>query len=100
MALNLATLNVKRLKDSDKCARLLAELSNLRVNITVVQETHFIGAADCRVLEKDFAVFSAYGCRNSAGVFLQVGRRLDADVNVYFAGDEGQLFEADVASWS
>ena len=38
------------------------------------------------MLEKDFAVFSAYGCRNSAGVSLLVGRSLYADINFVFAG--------------
>ncbi len=68
MALNLATLNVRGLRDSTKCARLFVELKNLGLNVTAVQETHFICAADYRVLEKDFAVSSAYGSRNSAGV--------------------------------
>ena len=85
------------MRDSSKCARLLAELKNLRVDIAAVQETHFICAADCRVLENDFNVFSAYGSRTSVGVSLQVGRSLDADVNVVFAGDGGRLVVADVA---
>ena len=96
MALNLAPLNVRGLRDSGKCEHLLTELSNHVVNVAAVQETHFICAADCRVLEKNFAVFSAYGSRNSAGVSLLVGRSLDVDVNVFFAGDEGRLIVADV----
>ena len=32
MALNLATLNVRGLRDSSKCARLLGELKNLSVD--------------------------------------------------------------------
>ena len=52
MTLNLATLNVRGLRDSSKCARLLAELKNLILIVTAVQETHFVCAADCRVLEK------------------------------------------------
>ena len=101
MAINLATLNVKGLKYSSKCARLLSELKNVSVDVAAVQETHFICAADCRVLENDFNVFSAYGSHTSVGVSLLVGRSLDADVNVVFAGDGGQLVVADVAvkSW-
>ena len=57
MALNLATLNVRGLRDSSKCARLLGELKTLGVDVAAVQETHFICGADCRVLEKDFNVF-------------------------------------------
>ena len=84
-------------RDSSKCARLLAELKNHRVNATAVQETHFICAEDCRVLENDFNVFSAYSSRCSDGVFLLVGRSLDADVGVVFAVDRGRLVAADVA---
>ena len=90
MALNFATLNVRGLRDSSQCAHLLAELKNLRVDVAAVQETHLIFAADCRVLEKDFAVFLAYGSRNSTGVTLLVGRSLDADVKVVLAADEGR----------
>ena len=59
--------------------------------------THFTCGADCRVLESDFNVFSAYSSRTSVGVSLLVGRSLDADVDVVFAGDGGQLVVADVA---
>ena len=85
MALNLATLNVRGLRDSSKCARLLGELKNLRVDVTAVQETHFICGADYWMLENDFNVFSAYGSRSSAGVSLLVGHSLDVDV--VFASD-------------
>ena len=47
-----------------------------------------------RVLESDFNVFSAYGSRTSVGVSLLVGRSLDADVDVVFAGDGGRLVVA------
>ena len=96
MTLNFATLNVRGLRDSSKCARLLAKLKNLRVHVAAVQETHFICAADCWVLENDFNVFSAYGSRGSAGVSLLVGHSLDADVDVVFAGDGGRLVVVNV----
>ena len=83
MALNVASLNVRRLRDSIKCARLLGELKNLSVNVAAVQGTHFPCNADCRVLENDFNVFSAYGSHVSAGFS--------------FAGDGGWLVVADVA---
>ena len=95
MALNLASLNVRGLRDSSKCARLLGELKKLCVDVAAVQETHFTCDADCRVLENDFNVFSAYGSQVSAGVSLLVGRSLYADV--VFAGDGGRLVVADVA---
>ena len=97
MALNLATLNVRRLRDSNKCARLLAELKTLSIDVAAVQETHLIFDADCRVLENDFNVFSAYGSRSSAGVSLLVGCSLDVDVDVVFAGDGDRLVVVDVA---
>ena len=96
MALNFATLNVRGLRNSNKCARLLADSKPQRI-VAAVQETHFICAADSRVLENDFNVFSAYGSRSSTGVSLLVGRSLDADVDVVFAGDEGRFIVVDVA---
>ena len=87
MALNLATLNVRVLRDPGKCTRLLGE--TLGVDVAAVQETHFTCGADCRVLKSDFNVFSAYGSRTSIGVSLLVGRSLDADIDVVFAGDGG-----------
>ena len=95
MALNLATLNVRGLRDPGNCTRLLGELKTLGVDVAAVQETHFTCGADCRVLESDFSVFSAYGSRTSVGVSLLVGRSLDVDV--VFAGDGGRLVVADVA---
>ena len=62
-----------------------------------MQETHFVCVVDCRVLENDFVVFSAYGSRSSAWVSLLIRRSFDADVDVVFAGDKGRLVVADVA---
>ena len=39
MTLNPAMLNVRELRDSSICARLLAELKNLNLNVAAVQET-------------------------------------------------------------
>ena len=97
MALNLARWNVRGLRDSSKCTCLLDELKNLSVDVATVLETNFICAADRRILENDFNVFSAYGSRSSAGVSLLVGRSLDADVDVVFSGGGGRLVVADVA---
>ena len=49
------------------------------------------------MLESDFNVFSAYDSRIRTGVSLLVGRSLDADVDVVFAGDGGRLVVVDVA---
>ena len=65
--------------------------------VAAVQETHSTCETDCRVLESDFVVYSAFGSRLSTGVSLLVGRSLDAIVNVVFAGDWGRLLMADVA---
>ena len=89
MALNVASLNARGLRHASKCAHLLAELSNLCVNVAAVQETHLTCEADCRVLEDDFVVFSAFGSHLSAGVSLLVGCSLDAIVNLVFAGYGG-----------
>ena len=97
MTLNLASLNVRGLRDSSRSTRLLGELKNLGVDVGEVQETHFTCGADFRVLESDFNVFSAYGSCTSAGVSLLVGPSLDADVDVAFASDRGRLVVADVA---
>ena len=97
MALNVASLNARGLRDASKCAHLLAELSNLCVHVAAVQETHFTCEADCRVLENDFVVYLAFGSHLSAGVSLLVGRSLYAIVNVAFAGDGDRLLVADVA---
>ena len=97
MALNLATLNLRGLRDPSKCTRLLGELKNLGVDVAAVQETNFTCGVDCRELESDFNVFSAYGSRISVGVSLLIGRSLDADVDVVFAGGRGRLVVADVA---
>ena len=97
MALNIASLNARGLRDASRCAHLLSDLSNLCVDVAAMQETHFICKADCRVLENDFVVYSAFGSRLSAGVSLLVRRSLDAIVDVVFAGDRGRLLVADVA---
>ena len=95
-ALNLATLNVRGLRDSSKCTRLLGELKYLCVDVAAVQETHFTCGADCHVLESGFNIFSAYGSCISAGVSLLIERSLGADVDI-FAGDRDRLVVADVA---
>ena len=97
MALNIVSLNARKLRDASKCARLLAELSNLCVDVAAVQETHFTCEMDCWALEDDFVVFSASGSHWSTGVSLLVGYSLDAIVNLVFAGDSGQLVVADFA---
>ena len=97
MTLNLTSVNIKGVRNPSKCAHLVGELSNLCVDVVTVQETHFICAADSRVLENDFVFFSAYGSRCSVGVSLLVGCTLDAKVNLVFVGDGGQLIVADVA---
>ena len=97
MALNVASLNARGLRDASKCAHLLSDLLNLCVDVTAVQETHFICEADCRVLKNDFVVYSAFSSHLSAGVSLLVGYSFDATVDVVFAGDRGRLLVADVA---
>ena len=97
MALNLANLNTRRLRDLSKCARLLGELLNFSVDVGAVQETYFTSAVDCRVLEGDNVVLSTYGSSSSVGIFLPIGRSYNTDVNLVLADDGCRLFVADVA---
>ena len=103
MALNLATLNVRGLRDPSKCGHLLGELLNLSVaavqdtQVAAVQDTPFICTADSWVLENDYVVLSAYSSHSSIGVSLLIGHSLNADVNLVLADDEGWLIVADVA---
>ena len=94
MTLNIASCNMRGLRDPSKCAHLLCELSNISVDVVAVQETHFICTKDCQVLEGDFVVFSAF-C--SPGFSLLGGCSLNVIVNLVFANDVGRLVVADVA---
>ena len=87
MTLNVASLNVRRLRDPSKCARLLGEFSNFCVNVAAMQETHFTYTEDCRVLEGDFVVFSAFGSCCIAEVSLLVGCSLNAIVSLILADE-------------
>ena len=84
MALNHVALNARALRGPSMCAHLLCELSNLSVDVSAVQETHFTCNADCRVL-------------SSVEVSLLIERGLNADVNLILSDDEGRLIVADVA---
>ena len=90
-------LEHERTEGSSKCVCLLGELVNLCVDVTAVQETHFICTEDCRVLECNFVVFSVFGSRCSAGVSLLVGCSLNVIVSLVFADDGDRLVVADVA---
>ena len=97
MAINLATLNARGLKDLSKCVRLLGELPNLSVDVGAVRETHFICVVDYRVLEDDYVVLLAYGSRSNVGVSLLIRHSLNADVNHVLADDGDRLVVANVA---
>ena len=90
-------MSKKKERKMKSCARLLGEPSNLSVNVTAVQETQFISAADARVLEDDFVVLSTLGGRCSAGVTLLIGHSLNVDVDLVFGDDEGRLVITDAA---
>ena len=72
MTLSLATLNVRGLRDSSKCARLLGELKNLGVDVVAVQKTHFTCGADCQVLS-----FLQRNCRVHVFGKKRISRRGD-----------------------
>ena len=96
MAQNLATLNARGLRDPSKCSYLIDKLSNFRVDVPAVQETHFTCAANCRVMEGDYVVLSSCSRRSSVVVTLLIGRNLNADVNLVLADDEDRLAVANV----
>ena len=97
MTLNLATFNIRVLRDPSKCSRLLGELSNLGVNVAAVQETHFTCAADCHTQEDAFTFLSAYSSSSSVGISLLIGRILTVDVNLVLANDGGRQVLANIA---
>ena len=97
MSLNLAILNVRGMRDPSKCSCFLGEPANFGVDVAAMQATNFTWAVDYWVLEDDFVVLSAYGCRISVGVSLLVGPSLNADVNLVFANDGGRLVVGEVA---
>ena len=49
------------------------------------------------MLEDDYVVLSAYDSRCSVGIFLLIGRSLNANVNLVLADDRDQLVVADVS---
>ena len=59
------------------------------MHVAAVQETHFICAADCRVLKDDYVILSGFGIFSSVGVSLLIGRSLNTDVNLVLAEDGG-----------
>ena len=97
MAVILANLNVRGLRDPNKCTRLLGELSNIGVDVTAMQETRFTCVEDCRVMTDDFVVFSASGNRSTSGVSLLVRCSRNVVVNLVFADDRSWLLVANVA---
>ena len=97
MTLNLASLNMRGLRDQSECAHLLGELLKLFIYVAAVQETHFTSVEYSQVLEGNFVVFSAFGSCFSAGVSLLIGCSLNAIVNLIFADDRDRLVVTDVA---
>ena len=86
MLLNLASLNVRELRDPSKCARLLSEFSNLSVDVVASDSLH---------LRSRGSGAGGWLCRSfSAGDSLLIGRSLNVDVDLFFAGDRGRLFVA------
>ena len=96
MALNIASLNVRGLRDSNKCAHLLAELSNLWVNVAAVQETHFTCEADCQVLEDDSSFQYSAAASVLGGLCLLDTASMRLSI-LSFTGDRSRLIVADVA---
>ena len=98
MALNFASFNAMRLRDPSNWAHAcLVILSKLSGDVSALQETNFTCAADCRLLEDDYVILSAYGNRSSVGASLLIIRSLNADVNLFLLVDGGRPVVTDVA---
>ena len=82
MTLHFASLDVWGLMDQRHAARVRSKLSNLEVNVAVMQETHFICMADCTMLEENYVVLAAFSNHHSAEASLLVGRSLEPYVNM------------------
>ena len=80
----------------NQCVHLLGEISNLSVNVTAVQETHFTFAADFWCWRMTI-VLSAYDSRSSVDASLLIGGNINVDENLVLADDGGRLVVADVA---
>lgn len=61
MAIKLAIFNAKGMRDQSKVACLFCDLLSFRVDISAIQETHFVCNINSCVLSNDFIVYSAYG---------------------------------------
>ena len=88
---------MRGLRDPSKFLGLLGELLNLGVDVAAMQETHFICVVTVGYWKAILSFFSVFGSCCSTGVSLLVGCNLNANVNIVFAGDEGQLVVADMA---
>ena len=97
MAITLATMNVRGLRDPSRASAFLQDLRAHHVDVAAVQETHFVCEADGRLIANDFIVHSSYGDRDSRGVSLLVKRTLGAAVNIIHSGIDGRLLVADIA---
>lgn len=68
MAIMLACLNVKELRDRIKVSHLLYDLLSFGVDVIAIQETYFVSDVDTSVLSCDFIVYSTYRDRLARGV--------------------------------
>ena len=96
MAINIASLNARGLRDSSCAARVLRSLIDFQLDVVALQETHFASSLDERVFRNHFDVFSSYGIPSGRGVSLLIRQSLEAVVNVVFRDDEGRLLVADL----
>ena len=94
MALNPATLSARGLRDPSKCACLLRKLLNLSVQCKRLTSLALWTVGCWRMTMSSFQNTEAIA---ALGVFLLIGRSLNADVNIILADDEGRLVVTDVA---
>lgn len=76
MAIKLASLNVRGLRDRDKTVHLLCDLLSFGVDVAVIQQTHCVCDIDSRELSGDSVVYSAYRDQQAKGISLLVKRSI------------------------
>ena len=96
MAIFLASLNGRGLRNESKQSQLIRTLQHLDVNICCLQETHFIPSDYLNVLTKRYDLFSAYFDSHSRGVSWLISHSLKATCSLVFADPAGRICVVDI----
>lgn len=82
MALNIANLNARGLRDRSKAARLFRDPFSFWIDVDAIEETHFVCEIDDRVLSSDFVFYSACRYVLTRSVFFLVKGTLVTSVDL------------------